>query len=248
MAYLRLQFCSHLVVLLSCFLLTVFAKNQPRRTSKPIQNVRAFNIAHRGANGELPEETAPAYRRAIEEGADFIETDILATKDGVLICFHDVTLNETTNVADYPEFSDRISTYEVQGSNITGWFSVDFTWGELKKLRTRQRYNFRDAAHNGIFPIIRSNGRMEGSMRMCLLIHCSSMDTVENISLRNGMQDPFLYSHLPQHHLFIFQSSLIHQKSSLLMMLMFLLKIQISHIGRSPLTVIFNILRSLWLE
>lgn len=61
-------------------------------------------------------------QRAIEEGADFIETDILASKDGALICFHDVTLDATTNVADYKEFSHRQRTYEVQGENITGWF------------------------------------------------------------------------------------------------------------------------------
>ena len=61
-------------------------------------------------------------QRAIEEGADFIETDILASKDGHLICFHDVTLDATTNVAYHTEFADRKRTYEVQGENVTGWF------------------------------------------------------------------------------------------------------------------------------
>lgn len=62
-------------------------------------------------------------QRAIEEGADFIETDILASKDGVLICFHDVTLDETTDVANHTKFSNRKRTYEVQGDNITGYFT-----------------------------------------------------------------------------------------------------------------------------
>lgn len=62
-------------------------------------------------------------QRAIEEGADFIETDILASKDGVLICFHDVTLDETTDIANHKEFSDRKRTYEVQGDNTTGFFT-----------------------------------------------------------------------------------------------------------------------------
>ena len=66
------------------------------------------------------------FQRAIEEGADFIETDVLSTKDGVLICFHDFTLQNTTNVASHKEFADRNRTYEVQGSNMTGFFTCTF--------------------------------------------------------------------------------------------------------------------------
>lgn len=62
-------------------------------------------------------------QRAIEEGADFIETDILSSKDGVLICFHDVTLDETTDIAKHKEFADRKRTYDVQGVNTTGFFT-----------------------------------------------------------------------------------------------------------------------------
>ncbi|KAL2321501.1 hypothetical protein Fmac_025880 [Flemingia macrophylla] len=120
----------------------------------PLQTFRAYNIAHRGSNGELPEETRPAYLRAIEEGADFIETDILSSKDGVLICFHDVTLDDTTDIANHKEFADRKRTYEVQGQIVTGFFSVDFTLKELKSLRVRQRYCFRDQQFNGKFQII----------------------------------------------------------------------------------------------
>jgi glycerophosphoryl diester phosphodiesterase len=88
----------------------------------PLQASRAFNIAHRGSNGELPEETAAAYARAIDEGADFIEADIEATKDGHLVCFHDTTLDATTDVANRPEFAGRRRTLEVQWANVTGYF------------------------------------------------------------------------------------------------------------------------------
>ena len=63
------------------------------------------------------------WQRAIDEGADFIETDILASEDGHLICFHDVTLDNTTDIASRTEFAGRKRTYEVQGVNMTGWFT-----------------------------------------------------------------------------------------------------------------------------
>ncbi|GJS36006.1 glycerophosphodiester phosphodiesterase GDPD6 [Tanacetum coccineum] len=87
--------------------------------------------------------------RAIEEGADFIETDILSSKDGVLMCFHDVKLDDTTDVAEHKEFADRVKTFEVEGDNITGLFIFDFTLKELKTLRTKQRFEFRDQQYNG---------------------------------------------------------------------------------------------------
>lgn len=121
---------------------------------KPVQTFRPINIAHRGSNGELPEETAAAYLRAIEEGADFIETDVLASKDGHLVCFHDVTLDATTDVADHAEFAGRKRTYEVQGEDVTGWFIVDFTLEELRSLRVKQRFSFRDQRYNGKYQII----------------------------------------------------------------------------------------------
>ncbi|XP_027332061.1 glycerophosphodiester phosphodiesterase GDPD6 [Abrus precatorius] len=121
---------------------------------QPLQTFRPYNIAHRGSNGELPEETRPAYMRAIEEGADFIETDILSSKDGVLICFHDVTLDATTDVASHKEFANRKRTYEVEGANVTGFFTVDFTFKELESLRVKQRCSFRDQQFNGKFQII----------------------------------------------------------------------------------------------
>uniref|UniRef100_A0A452Y3P8 glycerophosphodiester phosphodiesterase n=7 Tax=Aegilops tauschii subsp. strangulata TaxID=200361 RepID=A0A452Y3P8_AEGTS len=121
---------------------------------QPLQTFRPYNIAHRGSNGEIPEETAAAYLRAIDEGTDFIETDILASEDGHLICFHDVTLDNTTDIASRTEFAGRKRTYEVQGVNMTGWFTVDFTLRELKSLRVKQRFSFRDQQYNGKYNIL----------------------------------------------------------------------------------------------
>ncbi|GAB2270130.1 Glycerophosphodiester phosphodiesterase gdpd6 [Dionaea muscipula] len=130
----------------------------PSKTDKgqkqQLQTSRPFNVAHRGSNGELPEETAPAYMRAIVEGADFIEADILATKDGVLICHHDVILDDTTDIKTHKDFAHRKRTIEVQGVNTTGFFVVDFTWAEIQTLGATQRYPFRDQKYNGQFPII----------------------------------------------------------------------------------------------
>ncbi|KAE8654463.1 Glycerophosphodiester phosphodiesterase GDPD5 [Hibiscus syriacus] len=129
-----------------------------RHIRKPLQTIRPYNIAHRGSNGELPEETIAAYKasffRAIEEGADFIESDILSSKDGVLICLHDLILDNTTDVANHKQFANRKRSYEVQGVNITGWFVVDFTLEELKLLRVKQRFGFRDQQYNGKFSLI----------------------------------------------------------------------------------------------
>ncbi|XP_052624929.1 glycerophosphodiester phosphodiesterase GDPD6 [Lactuca sativa] len=123
------------------------------KTKMPLQTFRPFNVAHRGSNGELPEETAPSYLRAIEEGTDFIETDILVSKNDVLMCHHDVILDDTTDVLEHIQFADRKRTYEVEGANMTGLFIFDFTLEELKTLRAKQRFSFRDQQYNGSLPL-----------------------------------------------------------------------------------------------
>jgi len=90
--------------------------------------------AHRGASGYIPEETIEAYVRAIELGADFIELDLISTKDGVLIARHDPNLAISTDVATHPEFAARKRTTRVDGEEQTGWFSSDFTLAEIKTL------------------------------------------------------------------------------------------------------------------
>jgi len=96
-------------------------------------------IAHRGASGERPEHTIASYALAIEQGADFIEPDLVLTKDGVLVARHENEISETTDVADKPQFADRKATKMIDGQKMTGWFTEDFTLAELKTLRAKER-------------------------------------------------------------------------------------------------------------
>lgn len=96
-------------------------------------------IAHRGASGERPEHTLAAYRLAIEQGADFIEPDLVLTRDGILVARHENEISETTNVADKPEFADRKTIRMIDGTRYEGWFTEDFTLAELKTLRAKER-------------------------------------------------------------------------------------------------------------
>jgi glycerophosphoryl diester phosphodiesterase len=115
-------------------------------------------IGHRGASGYRPEHTAPAYRLAFALGADAVEPDIVATRDGVLVLRHENEISATTNIAQHPEFADRRTTKTVDGKRISGWFTEDFTWAELSTLRARERLGeLRQASRSfdGQFPILR---------------------------------------------------------------------------------------------
>lgn len=96
-------------------------------------------IAHRGASGERPEHTLAAYRLAITQGADFIEPDLVFTKDGHLICRHENEISGTTDVAQRREFASRRAKKTVDWTEVEGWFTEDFTLAELKTLRCRER-------------------------------------------------------------------------------------------------------------
>jgi glycerophosphoryl diester phosphodiesterase len=100
---------------------------------------RPLVIGHRGASGYRPEHTLASYRLAAELGADFIEPDLVSTKDGVLVARHENEIGGTTDVAAHPEFADRKTTKVVDGTSITGWFTEDFTLAELKTLRAKER-------------------------------------------------------------------------------------------------------------
>jgi glycerophosphoryl diester phosphodiesterase len=111
-------------------------------------------IAHRGASAHRPEHTLAAYELAIELGADFIEPDVVATRDGQLVARHDNEISGTTDVADRPEFSDRLTAKQVDGKRLEGWFSEDFTLAELRTLRARERLpELRGTAYDGRFGI-----------------------------------------------------------------------------------------------
>jgi glycerophosphoryl diester phosphodiesterase len=96
-------------------------------------------IAHRGASGERPEHTLESYRLAIEQGADYIEPDLVMTRDRVLIARHENEIGGTTDVAARPEFAGRRRTQVIDGETLTGWFTEDFTLAEIKTLRARER-------------------------------------------------------------------------------------------------------------
>jgi glycerophosphoryl diester phosphodiesterase len=100
---------------------------------------KSLVIAHRGASGERPEHTIESYRLAIEEGADYIEPDLVMTRDGVLIARHENEIGGTTDVAQHSEFAARHRTQVIDGETLTGWFTEDFTLAEIKTLRARER-------------------------------------------------------------------------------------------------------------
>lgn len=110
-------------------------------------------IGHRGASGYRPDHTLESYKLAIDMGADFIEPDLVATKDGVLVARHEPNITGTTDVATRPEFASRKTTKNVDGVNEEGWFVSDFTLAELKTLRAVQPLSDRDQSYNGKFQV-----------------------------------------------------------------------------------------------
>jgi glycerophosphoryl diester phosphodiesterase len=100
---------------------------------------RPIVIGHRGAAGYRPEHTLASYQLAIDQCADFIEPDLVATKDGVLVARHENEIGTTTNVGDHPEFASRRKTKTIDGVSTTGWFTEDFTLAELRTLRAKER-------------------------------------------------------------------------------------------------------------
>ena len=100
---------------------------------------RPLIIGHRGASGYRPEHTRSAYELAFALGADAVEPDIVATKDGVLVLRHENEISGTTDVATRAEFASRRTTKTIDGQSLTGWFTEDFTWAELQRLHAVER-------------------------------------------------------------------------------------------------------------
>ncbi len=110
-------------------------------------------IAHRGASGLYPEHTLAAYEAAIDMGADFIEPDLVMTKDGVLVARHERYLSDSTDVASRPEYAGLKTVKPFGDGEREDWFVEDFTLSELKSLRARQTRNDRPDAHDGAYPV-----------------------------------------------------------------------------------------------
>lgn len=131
----------------------------------PVLAAKPIIIGHRGASGYRPEHTLAAYALAIDMGADFIEPDLVSTKDGVLVARHENYIGgdadalvgeDSTDVASRPEFADRKTTKLIDGVSLTGWFTEDFTLAELKTLRARERLpglRAKSASFNGAFDV-----------------------------------------------------------------------------------------------
>ncbi|MFI6758781.1 glycerophosphodiester phosphodiesterase [Micromonospora sp. NPDC050417] len=114
-------------------------ESDERHADKTRGAAKPLVIAHRGASGYRPEHTLESYRLAIRMGADYIEPDLVSTRDGVLVARHENEISGTTDVADHPEFAGRKATKTLDGVAVTGWFTEDFTLAELKTLRAKER-------------------------------------------------------------------------------------------------------------
>ena len=149
-----------------------WAKQQPlKQRGEHRGEARPLIIAHRGASGYVPEHTLAAYALAILQGADYIEPDLVMSKDGHLVARHDNELGLTTDVAQHPEFAELRRTQTIDGAPLTGWFSEDFTLAELKTLRAIER-----------IPQIRpGNARMDGAFEVPTLQEI--IDLVKSLQL-----------------------------------------------------------------
>ena len=116
-------------------------------------NKQPLVIGHRGASGYRPEHTLASYELAIQMGADYIEPDIVSTKDGVLIARHENDISETTDVGNVREFANRKTTKKIDGREVNGWFTEDFTLAEIKTLRAKERLPFRNHSYDSQFEI-----------------------------------------------------------------------------------------------
>ncbi len=142
-------------------LMAPLAEAKKKKRAKPPRENSPLVIGHRGASGFLPEHTLQAYRLAIKLGADYIEPDLVATKDGVLIARHEpiigdsdpATTGDSTNVGDHPEFASRETTKMLDGVATTGFWASDFTLAEIKTLGARQTRGGRPTEFNGRFKV-----------------------------------------------------------------------------------------------
>jgi glycerophosphoryl diester phosphodiesterase len=147
------------------------ADNGNRHGGWQEQKARPLVIGHRGASGYLPEHTLESYALAIELGADYIEPDLVATKDGVLIARHEPNIINTTNVKDLPQFASRKRKAVVDGVEEEGFFASDFTYAEIEQIRAVQAFGERDQGFNGqyriptfdeVIELAKRKGREEG--------------------------------------------------------------------------------------
>ncbi|ACO80916.1 Glycerophosphoryl diester phosphodiesterase [Azotobacter vinelandii CA] len=155
-------------------LLACAAPEPPAAAHPRAEEPSPLVIAHRGASGYVPEHTLAAYALAVLQGADYVEPDLVMTRDGQLVARHDNQLDLTTDVAARPEFADRRRTRNVDGVELTGWFSEDFSLAEIKTLRAIER-----------IPAIRpGNARLDKSLEVPTLQEI--IDLVKSLEKSQG--------------------------------------------------------------
>src|SRR5262247_178533 len=138
----------------ACLLLSLVVVPGPAFADPPDGDFpRPLVIGHRGTHGYLPAHTLEGYALAIELGADFIEPDLVATKDGYLVARHEPNLIATTDVGTRPQFANRKRKAIIDGVEEEGWFASDFTLKEIKTLRAVQDFADRSQDFNGLFEI-----------------------------------------------------------------------------------------------
>lgn len=149
----RALLCLSLISLVGC---NDDDKTENSPTTPEYQPPKILVVGHRGASALRPEHTLASYQKAIDDGADFIEPDLVSTKDGVLVTRHENEIGGTTNVSILSQFADRKTTKNIDGKDLTGWFTEDFTLSELQQLKARERIpEFRPAntAYNDLYPV-----------------------------------------------------------------------------------------------
>src|SRR5690349_24112049 len=137
---------------------------------------RPLVIGHRGASGYRPEHSRSSYALAFAMGVDAVEPDVVVSRDGVLVVRHENEISGTTDVADHPEFADRRTTKTVDGAELSGWFTEDFSWDELATLRCRER-----------LPKIRPNSASFDDQQPVLRLR-DVLDLVRDASLEQGRE------------------------------------------------------------
>jgi glycerophosphoryl diester phosphodiesterase len=148
-----------LLLMLSFLLLSCNKEEETENQTQAISKYPTLSgnepivVGHRGASGYLPEHTIESYTKAIEMGADFIEPDLVMTKDGQLVVRHEPMLSGTTNVADIAAFASRKTTKNVDGASIEDWFVTDFTLAEIKQLKAKQAFAERPQQFNNLYTI-----------------------------------------------------------------------------------------------
>ncbi len=175
-----------LVCALALSLVACGGNDASSNTNSPLRTLTRQSplvVAHRGAAGYLPEETWEAYVRAIELGADFIEPDLVSTKDGVLIARHDPNLAYSTDIANHPEFAPRKKTALVDGESQSGWFASDFTLSEIKTLGGISTDTERAQQFNGLYKIVTLQEIID-------LVKLKSADTGRSIGIYPETKNP----------------------------------------------------------